>query len=139
MDMLKHKLDEVNESIRDLEEKIQRARLDAENNIAPLNVELAKIKEDKRNFAYKNDSESVHDCIRKEENLKFKINAQWNEHSMLKMSWQSLKDKRLSLNPESSLRRIKSKGTRRLSPGWMRFWTIIERLKISSSQPWMQV
>ena len=109
MDMLKHKLDEVNESIRDLEDKIQRARLDAENNIAPLNVELAKVKEDKRNFAYKNDSESVHDCIRKEENLKFKINAQWNEHAMLKNELAKLKRQKLELESRIKLEEDKIK------------------------------
>lgn len=109
MDMLKHKLDEVNESIRDLEDKIQRARLDAENNIAPLNVELAKVKEDKRNFAYKNDSDSVHDCIRKEENLKFKINAQWNEHAMLKNELAKLKRQKLELESQIKLEEDKIK------------------------------
>jgi hypothetical protein len=109
MDMLKHKLDEVNESIRDLEDKIQRARLDAENNIAPLNVELAKVKEDKRNFAYKNDSDSVHDCIRKEENLKFKINAQWNEHAMLKNELAKFKRQKLELESQIKLEEDKIK------------------------------
>ena len=46
--------------------------------------ELVQLKEDKRNFASKNDFESVQNCRRRESNIKFKIEAQWNWYLILK-------------------------------------------------------
>lgn len=97
IDDLKHELKDLNESIGDLEEKIEKARIEAEKNVEPLNLELARVRQDKRNFANRNDPDSVHDCIRKESNLKFKINAQWNEHSILKNELAKLKAERKDL------------------------------------------
>lgn len=83
MDELKQDLDKLNNSIRELENQIETAKTEAENNIKPLKEELIQVKQDKTRFAAKNDSDSVQNCIRKENNLKFKINAQWNECSIL--------------------------------------------------------
>lgn len=84
MDELKSDLDNLNVEIENLKSEIRIAQMQAEYNIKPLNQQLLKLKEDKRNFASKNDFESVQNCRRKESNLKFKINAQWSRHSMLK-------------------------------------------------------
>lgn len=93
MEELKQDLDDLNNSIRELENQIEIAEREAENNIKPLKEELIQVKQDKTRFASKNDSDSVQNCIRKENNLKFKINAQWNECSILK-------DKLFKLNKE---------------------------------------
>lgn len=84
MDGLKRDLDNLNEEIRDLEIRVQKAKDEAESNIQPLEAELSQVKEEKRQFAMKNDFDSIQSCRRREENLKFKISAQWNQYSMLK-------------------------------------------------------
>ena len=84
MDKLKSELDELNRDICNLEKKIAKEKAEAERNAEPLKEELSRVRQDKRRFGQKNDFESVHSCNRKEENLKFKIAAQWNLHSMLK-------------------------------------------------------
>lgn len=82
--MLKQDLDNVNAEIQKLESEIRMAQTEAENNIKPLKEEFVQLKEDKRNFASKNDFESVQNCRRCESNIKFKIEAQWNWYLILK-------------------------------------------------------
>ncbi len=83
METLKQDLVDLNNSISKLKNQIKKAKSDAENNIKPLTEELKELRIDKRNFATKNDFESVQSCIRRENNIKFKIDAQWNEYSIL--------------------------------------------------------
>lgn len=84
MENLIEKLDNLNKSIVKLEIQIQKAKVEAGNNIKPLKYELAQVKENKRKSALKNDFDSVQNYRRKEDNLKFKIDAQWNKYSLLK-------------------------------------------------------
>ena len=84
MKELKDKLNEINNEISQLNDEIKKAESEAEQNIAPLESELSKIREDKRKSAMKNDLESVQQLKSKEANLKFKISAQWNKSNMLK-------------------------------------------------------
>ncbi|MBQ8017224.1 MAG: hypothetical protein IJ258_03870 [Methanobrevibacter sp.] len=105
MDKLKCALDELNASIRDLENQIENARLEAEGNIEPLKHELNQIREDKRRFASHNDFESVQTCRRREDNLKFKIEAHWNHHSMLKGELVKLKNERTDLGNKIQLKK----------------------------------
>ena len=84
MDNLENDLNELNIEISELEKQISEAEKRAEDNVEPLRQELSQVKRDKTLYASKNDFDSVSDCIRREENLKFKINAQWNEASQLK-------------------------------------------------------
>lgn len=74
MDNWEKDLNELNIEISDLEKR-------AEDNVEQLKMELSQFKRDKTIYASKNDFDSVSDCIRREENLKFKISAQWNEAS----------------------------------------------------------
>ena len=83
MEELTKELEEVITKINDLEEEIEIAKAKAHSNIEPLKNELSRLKEVKRRYASKNDPDSVRDCIRKEDNLKFKINAQRNEYLIL--------------------------------------------------------
>jgi len=95
MHKLKLELDRLNAEIRELEAEISKSKLEAEATIRPLNDELSRLREEKRNFASKNDFDSVQECNRKQNNLKFKINAQWNSYSMLK-------EKLLGLNKQKN-------------------------------------
>jgi len=83
MEHLIEELEEVIIKIDNLEEEIEIAKAKAHSNIEPLKNELSRLKEVKRRYASKNDPDSVRDCIRKEDNLKFKINAQRNEYLIL--------------------------------------------------------
>lgn len=91
MDKLKSELDDLNGRIHDLESQIENEKAEAERNAEPLREELSRVRQDKRRFGQKNDFESVQSCNRKEENLKFKIAAQWNLHSMLEGDLAKLK------------------------------------------------
>lgn len=102
-------LKDLNNAIRNLENQIKQEKLDAENNIKPLNIELSQIKEDKRKFASKSDFESVQNCRRKEENLKFKINAQWNKYSLLKNDLVKLNKQKADLENQIKLENDKVK------------------------------
>lgn len=83
MEELKQELEEVIIKINDLEAEIEIAKQKAHSNIEPLKNELSRLKEVKRRYAFKNDPDSVRECIRREDNLKFKINAQRNEYLIL--------------------------------------------------------
>lgn len=107
--MLKQDLDNVNAEIRKLESEIRMAQTEAENNIKPLKEELVQLKEDKRNFASKNDFESVQNCRRRENNLKFKIDAQWNRYSLLKENLSKLKKQKTTLESKIKLEEDKVK------------------------------
>lgn len=107
MDKLKQDLDDLNNSIRELENQIENARSEAESNIEPLNAELSQIREDKRKFAAQNDFDSVQSCRRREENLKFKITAQWNHCSILKNDLTKLKNQKTDLENRIQLEKDK--------------------------------
>lgn len=109
MDKLKQKLAKLNEDIEDLENKIYNAKIEAENNVNPLKLELTEVKKDKSKFASKNDFESVQNCIRNENNLKFKINAQWNKYSLLKEDLTKLNNKKIELEKQIKLKQDKIK------------------------------
>ncbi|WP_298523724.1 hypothetical protein [uncultured Methanobrevibacter sp.] len=109
MDELKQDLDDLNNSIHELENRIETAKTEAENNIKPLKEELAQVKQDKTRFAAKNDSDSVQNCIRKENNFKFKINAQWNECSILNDELFKLNRKKQELERQIKLEEDKIK------------------------------
>lgn len=109
MDKLKHDLNQLNDSIKELENRIIEAEREAQNNVKPLNQELSKLKEDKRQYASKNDFDSVQECIRKESNLKFKISAQWNKHSLLKEDLVKLNKKKHVLESKIKLEEDKIK------------------------------
>ena len=109
MEELKQDLNDLNNSIRELENRIETAKTKAENNIRPLKEELAQAKQDKTRFAAKNDSDSVQNCIRKENNLKFKINAQWNECSILNDELFKLNQKKQELERQIKLEEDKIK------------------------------
>lgn len=103
MENLKHDLNILNNSITELENQIEKAEREAEDNIKPLKSELAKVKQEKTKFASKSDFDSVQTCIRKENNLKFKINAQWNECSLLKDELYKLTKERQELEKQIKL------------------------------------
>lgn len=107
MDGLKRELDILNGAIRDLEGRLIEAEAEAERNVEPLKGELERLRIDKRAFASRNDFESVQDCNRKESNLKFKINAQWNKFFILKDELVKLKGKRKVLEDKIRLERDK--------------------------------
>ena len=109
MDELKKDLNEVNVRIDELEIQIANAKKIAEGNIEPLNIELKQVKQDKSHFATKNDFNSLQDCRRKEENLKFKINAQWNEYSTLKNKLTVLKKEKTNLENAIKLKKDRMK------------------------------
>ncbi len=109
MEKLKRELDELNESIRELENEIENARIEAECNIGPLTIELEQIREDKRKFASKNDFDSIQSCRRREKNLKFKINAQWNHYSILKNDLVKLKNEKSELEERIQLKKDRLK------------------------------
>lgn len=109
MDKLNQELDNLNNSIKELEIEIEKERLEAENNIKPLNLELTQVKKDKTVYALKNDFESVQNCIRRENNLKFKIDAQWNKYFMLKNELHKLNNEKNSLEYQIKLEKDKLK------------------------------
>ena len=109
MDILKQDLDNLNKKIQNLESEIQKAETEAENNIKPLKEELLQVKQDKRNFASKNDFESVQNCRRRENNLKFKIDAQWNKYSILQNEISKLNKQKQDLESQIKLEEDKIK------------------------------
>lgn len=116
MEKLKHDLNQLNDSIKELENQISEAEREAENNIKPLNMQLSQLKKDKRQYASKNDFDSVQQCIRKENNFKFKITAQWNKHSLLKEDLVKLNKKKRILEDHINLKRIRLKDEMRFYP-----------------------
>lgn len=109
MDQLKQDLNILNSSIQEFENQIQEAKKEAENNINPLNIELTQVKQDKRRYATKSDFESVQNCRRKENNLKFKIDAQWNKYSLLKDELFKLSKQKTELEKQIKLEEDKIK------------------------------
>ncbi|MDO5859862.1 hypothetical protein [Methanobrevibacter sp.] len=109
MDKLQKDLDDLNSSIRDLESQIEKEKEIAEESIKQLNAQLSQIRQDKRSYAAKNDFESVQNCRRKEENLKFKITSKWNRHSILKNDLIKLKRKKDNLDYQIKLEKDKIK------------------------------
>lgn len=109
MDKLKQKLDDLNSFIQELENQIQIAKNESENNITSLKEQLAQVKEDKIKFASKSDFDSVQNCRRKEENFKFKIDAQWNRYAMLKNDLIELKKEKINLENHIKLEEDKIK------------------------------
>lgn len=109
MEKLISDLNNLLHEIRVLENKIHDAEIEVENNIKPLNNKLSKIREDKRLFASKQDFDSIQSCIRREDNLKFKINAQWNEYSLLKDELIVLNRKKHDLEYQLQLEKDKIK------------------------------
>lgn len=107
MDNLENDLNELNIEISELEKQISEAEKRAEDNVEPLRQELSQVKRDKTIYASKNDFDSVSDCIRREENLKFKISAQWNEASQLKDDLFKLKSRKKELEYKLQLERDK--------------------------------
>ena len=105
MEKLMKDFDNVCENIRDIENQIEQAKCEAENNIAPLKEELSQIKEDKRKYAIKNDFASVQSLNSRERNLKFKIAAQWNKYSLLKEDLTKLNRQRQKLEDEIQLKK----------------------------------
>ncbi len=109
MNELTEKLDDLNSAISQLKNEIAEAEREALINIEPLNAELAGVKKEKREYGLKSDFESVQSCIRKENNLKFKISAQWNRSSMLKDELTVLKGKREDVKSQIRLEKDKIK------------------------------
>jgi predicted site-specific integrase-resolvase len=114
MEGLKQDLDNLNDEIRDLEIRVQKAKDEAESNILPLEAELSQVKEDKRQFALKNDFDSIQTCRRREENLKFKISAQWNQYSMLKNDLSRLNTQKRDLENQIKLEEDKIRRNREI-------------------------
>lgn len=114
MDKLKQDLKELNDSIKELEKRISEAESEAENSVKPLKMQLSKIKQEKRQYASKNDFDSVQECIRKENNLKFKISSQWNRYSFLKEDLYKLNKKRHVLESQIKLEEDKIRKTEEL-------------------------
>lgn len=104
MDKLKQDFADLNNNISELESQIEQEKINAESNIQPLKIQLNQIKQDKTKFASKNDFESVQACRRKEENLKFKINAQWNKYSLLKEELTRLNREKQNLQKQIKLK-----------------------------------
>lgn len=109
MDMLKQDLNSLNDEIQKLEYEIKAAEGEAERNIKPLKEELTQVKEDKRNFASKNDFDSVQICRSRENNLKFKICAQWNRYALLKENLSKLTKQKRDLEGKIKLEEDKIK------------------------------
>ena len=100
MDNLRQDLKIINDSINELENQIQNAKTEAEHNIKPLKIELAQVKSDKSNYARKNDFDSVQNCRIKENNLKFKIDAQWNKYILLTEDLFKLNTEKINLEKQ---------------------------------------
>ena len=109
MHYVKQELNNLNDEIQSLEKQINQEEINAKNNIKPLAEELEQLKKDKRQFASKNDFESVRACGSRERNLKFKINSQWNKSSMLKNDLVILKKQKLELEKKIQLERDKAR------------------------------
>lgn len=106
---LKNQLNKLNEEINLLENNIEKAKIEAEENIKLINTQILEIKENKRKYALKNDFESVQQSNSKIENLKFKINAQWNKYSLLNEELNNLKKQKNNLLNEIKLKEDKNR------------------------------
>lgn len=115
MDKLNTDLYSLAKKIEDLEVEIEKAKKEAEDNVKPLKEELLQVKKDKSQYAYKGDFDSVEECRRREENLKFKITAQWNECSILKNDLAKLKIEKRELEDKIKLERDRIKRACELS------------------------
>ncbi|WP_458403778.1 hypothetical protein [Methanobrevibacter sp.] len=109
MDRLIEELNDLNRDISELENRISQAKIEAKSNIEPLEAELENVRRDKREFGFKNDFEAVQSCKRRENNLKFKINSQWNRYSILKGELYKLKVAKRNLEAQIRLERDKIK------------------------------
>lgn len=105
--MMEHELYDLTETIRELESQIENAKAEAEDNIKPLKEELSQIKREKTQCALKNDFDSVEVLRRREENLKFKISAQWNSYTLLKEDLTKLKARKSELEAQIKLKNDK--------------------------------
>ena len=105
MDRLIENLENLNSRISEVESQIEEAKSEAEGNIKPLNEELEQLRQDKRNYAMKNDFESVQNVISRQNNLKFKIDAQWNKHNLLKDELFKLNKEKQAIEDEIQLKR----------------------------------
>ncbi len=103
--MIEKELYDLTGTIRELESQIENARAEAEDNIKPLKEELSQIKREKTQCALKNDFDSVEVLRRREENLKFKITAQWNKYTLLKDDLTGLKARKKELEAEIKLKK----------------------------------
>ncbi|WP_405287004.1 hypothetical protein [Methanobrevibacter sp.] len=109
MEKLKQNLNDINNSISELESQIREAKIEAEVNVKLLTNELSQVRQDKKEFAIKNDFDSVQNCRRKENNLKFKIDAQWNKYSLLNSELSKLNKEKLGLEKQIKLEEDKIK------------------------------
>ena len=130
MEKLKEDLNNLNDEIKELKKQIQKEKTEAENNIKPLKSQLIQLKEDKRRYALKNDFDSVQSCRRKEDNLKFKISAQWNKHSLLKEELIKLNQKKVILEKEIKLEEDK---IRRMNEITSQMNTVLKNYKKTQS------
>ena len=103
MDKLKQNLDDLKDLISDLESQIIESKIEAEDNVKPLKLELSQVRQDKKDFAMKNDFDSVQNSRRREDNLKFKIDAQWNKYFMLKNELSKLNKQKMDLEYQIKL------------------------------------
>ncbi len=109
MDKLKQDLNDLNNFISRLESQIREAKREAENRIKPLKDELTQVRKDKKEFAIRNDFDSVQNCRRRENNLKFKMDAQWNKYSMLNNELFKLNQQKSDLERQIKLEEDKIK------------------------------
>ena len=109
MEKLKQNLNDLNNSISELESQIREAKIEAEVNVKQLTNELSQVRQDKKEFAIKNDFDSVQNCRRRENNLKFKIDAQWNNYSLLNSELSKLNKEKIALEKQIKLEEDKIK------------------------------
>ncbi len=109
MEKLKQNLNDLNNSISELESQIREAKIEAEVNVKQLTNELSQVRQDKKEFAIKNDFDSVQNCRRRENNLKFKIDAQWNNYSFLNSELSKLNKEKIALEKQIKLEEDKIK------------------------------
>ena len=103
MEELKRRLDELEGEIEQMEISVSEAEAEALKNIEPLEWELEDLRVEKRKYASKNDFESVQSIIKREDNIKFKISAQWNRSLILKSDLVKLKKSREDLKYQIKL------------------------------------
>ena len=109
MEKLKQNLNDLNNSISELKSQIREAKIEAEVNVKQLTNELSQVRQDKKEFAIKNDFDSVQNCRRRENNLKFKIDAQWNNYSLLNSELSKLNKEKIALEKQIKLEEDKIK------------------------------
>ena len=109
MEKLKQNLNDLNNSISELKSQIREAKIEAEVNVKQLTNELSQVRQDKKEFAIKNDFDSVQNCRRRENNLKFKIDAQWNNYLLLNSELSKLNKEKIALEKQIKLEEDKIK------------------------------